>query len=314
MPETHSHSSPANAEPLHYVIVDQSFDADQAARDAANERLTAELNEGGRFKRLIGSIWKGGAFKEYYKTRYKREALGEIERSENILLYRADEQQATRAKQVTIDRFQLENEDAIHTEAGEHRQDIPEVEPFASSIKELVRKSIEEGWSNEQLLQERTRVLNVYGDVHGDTAVGKGRLRADNILQIADAVKGAIDHGESIESVIANMRITVGESRSGVRTEARYNKVERIADKLASSRIGSLVGPELVVSAVTLAACVAGMGSKSVVGAATKAIVPGVAAGLWAGLRENKRMKDDRTQHSREMAQGQEIRDDSERR
>lgn len=44
------------------VLVDMSEDA----RDAADKRLTEELQQGGRFRRFLGSVWKGGMANAYY--------------------------------------------------------------------------------------------------------------------------------------------------------------------------------------------------------------------------------------------------------
>lgn len=299
---------------LQYVAIDQSFDAQQAARDAANDRLTQELNEGGRMSRLVKSIWKGGAFKEYYELKYTRDAQAQIESSGNTLHYQTDEEQSARARMATIDRFLHQNDEMIHTEAGESREEVAAEVDLAREMKDLIRRNIEGQLSEAAMLEERTRLINVYQETHGTDSAQKGKVRIDNMVEITAAVRGAIDHGESLESVLENMKITLGESRSGVRTEARYNRVERIADKVAKTKIGSLVGPETVVTVATLAASLLRYGSHSVIGAATKSFIPGIAGGLWAGLRENKRMKDDRTQHAREMAQGKEVVEGSKRR
>lgn len=308
-----SASNPDSA-PLHYVAVDQSFDAEQAARDAANERLTSELHEGSRVKRLAKSIWKGSAFKEYYELKYTREAKSEIEAAGSTLYFQADESQRQRARLATIDRFLNENEEMIHTESGESREELAGESDIVSETKELIRRNVEGDLNDEALLEERTRLLDAYQEVHGDAMTGKGIVRVDNILEISAAVRGAIDHGESINSVLSNMKMSLGESRSGVRTEAHYNRAERVADKLAKTKVGSLVGPETLVTVATVAASVLRYGGHSAVGAATKMIVPGVSAGLWAGLRENKRTKDERAQHAREMAQGRAIESNSKRR
>lgn len=299
---------------LHYVTVDQSFDSRQAARDAANDRLTQELNEGGRAKRFFKSIWKGGALKEYTLLKYERQAQAHIEHAGDVLLFQAPEEQRARAKMATIERFLHDDEAMIHRDANEERAEVAGDSDLAKEVKKLIRQNVEGTLSDDAMLEERTRLLNAYHETKGSGAIGEGRMRVDNMLEITAAVKGAIDHGESLDSVIANMKISMGEARSGVRTEAKYGRVEKIADKLSRSKFGSLVGPELVASATTVAASIARFGSHSVVGALAHTLVPGVASGLWAGLRENKRMKDDRVQHARDMAVGKEITGDSERR
>jgi len=314
--ETLSRTHDTAAEPtrLHLVSVDQSYDAHQAARDAANERLTEELNEGGRFKRMLKSVWKGGALREYYHHKYTREAQANIQATGNVLLYQASTEQSQRAKWATIDRFLNENKEVIHETAGESREEVGSDAELNQEVKELIRRNVEGDLSDEAMVEEKSRLLAAYHEARGNQAFARGAVQVDNMVEIAAAVKGAVAHGESLDTVLRNMKITAGEARSGVRTEARYNKVEKIADKLSRSRFGSLVGPEVVATATTLAASILRYGSHSVVGAATKTILPGVAAGAWAGLRENKRMKDERAQHLRERAQGKEIQAGSKRR
>lgn len=299
---------------LHYVAIDQSYDAQQAAKDAAQERLTNELNEGGVMRRMLKSIWKGGAFKEYYEQKYTREALHEIEDSGNVLHFQADEQGSQRAKLATVDRYLFESDELLHAEAGERRETIDDDNELSQEIKELIRRNVEGDLSDEAMLEERTRLLSAYQEANGSDMAKRGLVRVDNLIEVANAVKGAVEHGESLDAVMQNMRISLGESRSGVRTEAHYSRYERIADKLAQTKVGSLVTPETLITAVTLAGSIARLGGRSAVGAATKTIAPGIAGGLWAALRENKRMKQDRQQHARERAQGKEYEAGSKRR
>lgn len=306
------HDATPDSSPIHYVTIDQSHDALATARDVANERLTAELAEGSRMSRLVKNIWKGSAFKEYYQHKYTQQALRDIKQTDNILVSQASDDRSSNAKLATVNRFLQEGDDFIHEEAGEKRSELATDDELGRELKELIRKNIEGTLSDKNLLEERTRLLLAYRDTRSD--IGDSVIRSDNILEVASAVRGAIEHGESIERVLDGMKISVGESRSGVRTEAQYNRVERIADKIGKTKAGSLIGPETVVTAATIAASVLRMGSHSVVSAATLSVAPGVAAGVWAGMRENKRMKDDRMQHSREMAQGKDFDDTSERR
>lgn len=300
-------------EAMKIVVVDQSHDAFDAARDRADERLDQELGEGGRFRRFAQGIWKGNIAKEYYRQKYTRQEVAEQQEAQDIFVNSPD---ATRADALesTIQRFQLDAEEVIHGDAGESREVHDESSDIANGLKDIVRQYCEGVLDDSSLHEERTRFLQEYRQAHGDESIGRGIVTTDNILSIAQAVKGSVEHGESLDAAIGKIEVITGEARNGVRTEARYNAVDKIIDTVSKSKFGSLVGPEVIVGSVTLAASIAKWGSHSVVGAVTRTILPGVAAGAWAGLRENKRFKDERSQHMRESAKGYEFEDDAKRR
>lgn len=299
-------SPPAESQPtrIDVAFVDQSYDAKQAARDEADRRLTEELNQGGGFKRLVNGIWKGNMAKDYYRLKYARQAEADISQVNNVLAFEADEDRSNQSRQATVDRFTSQYEETIHTEAGERRETLDSELELTQEIKQLIRDSIEQNLSEDAIIERRTRILMAYRDAHGNDLLGAGIATADNLLAVRAATLGAIENGETLDDLIDNMRVMVGESRSGVRTESHYNMVDRAIEKLNRTKIGSLVGPEVVATATTLAASLLRFGSQKVISAAAMTIAPGVGAGVWAGLRENKRVKDERAQHSREMAQG----------
>lgn len=300
---------------LALVLVDQSQDAQDFSRDQADVRLTNELHEGGRFRRFVKGIWKGNIAKDYYRQKYIQEARSEIEANQDILTHHdVTAEQRGRAMTATIQRFQSEYDESIHTAAGERRAELGTDSDIANGLKNLIRQYAEGNLGDEALLEERTRVIEAYREANGDELLGPGKVRIDNILTIAQSVKGAVEHGESLDRVMNSMKVIAGEARSGVRTEARYSKVDRVIEKLNRSKIGSLVGPEIIAASVTTAASLLRLGSHKVVGALAMTVAPGISAGLFAGLRENKRVKDERTQHAREMAMGNQFEEGAKRR
>lgn len=302
-----------HGEPLKVVLVDQSQDAQDEARDLADARLDKELSEGGKAKKFLNGIWKGNIAKDYYRQRYVTEALGSIQSASDVFVdISADKR--TQALEATIERFSTEYDELIHTDAGERREIRAEDDQLARGIKHLIREFAQGRLNPATLQEERTRLLNEYRKEHGEESLGKGIVTADNLLAIAQTVVGAVEHGESLDDTLAQMQVITGEARNGARTEARYNTVDKIVDKLAKNKIGSLVTPGTLATGVAAAAAIARAGSHSVVGAATKTLLPGAAAGLWAGLRENRRMKDERAQHAREMATGGEVSEHDKRR
>ena len=118
------------------------------------------------------------------------------------------------------------------------------------------------------------------------------------MLEIARQVRSAVDHGESLDRVMGSFRIVSGEARTGVRTAAKYDKVEKTIDRLHESKIGSMVPHEALVAGVSIVASLARFGSEKVAYAAASTISIGVGAGILSSLREKKRIKDERVQHS----------------
>ncbi|MFY9228415.1 MAG: hypothetical protein WAO28_03800 [Candidatus Microsaccharimonas sp.] len=302
--------STETTEPLKLVLVDQSRDAMDAARDRADARLSEELEQGGRFKRILNSIWKGNIAREFYRQSYTRQARESIEESQNVLMHEQGITQAdrTRAMELTFERFMNEHDEVIHEDAGERREVHEQDSEVSTGFKQLLRRYASGELNDVTLREEQTRFMQAYRETHGEDAFGEGLVTTTNMMQVAQAVRGAVEHGESLDHVLANMQVITGEARNNARTEARYNMVDKAIDKISKTRLGSLLGPEAVTAIATTAATVAGWGSRSVTGAVLKTVAPGVGAGVWAGIRENKRVKDERGQHSREMAQGKEFR------
>jgi hypothetical protein len=299
---------------LRVALIDESYDGAQAARAEAVRRRTERLNEGGKFSHFVKGIWDNVAG-DYYQLRDTRAAQKQIEEADDVNLFAMESREKSdRSRLATVNRFTSDYEETIHVEAGESREIQAPGTELATEIKELIRESVKGDRSDAWMAEERTRILNVYYETHGAEAIGEGKVTVDNLLAIRDATLGAIENGESLDRVLANMTVSMGEARSGVRTEANYTMVDKVIERVNNTTVGSLMGPEVVATAATVAASLLRFGSRKVVGAALLTVTPGAAAGLWAGLRENKRVKDERVQHSRDMAEGKEFEPGSKRR
>lgn len=311
MPEQPTTSlQPEPVDPRQYdlVLIDQSKDARDAARNEADARLIQELNEGGRFRRMAKSIWKGNIAKDYYRHKYQQQAEQRIVATQDILVHESTSQEhRDSAMYATIQRFQSEYDEMVHQDAGESKQELGQDTELAHSLKSVIRQYADGRLDDAALREERARVLQAYSDENGQELKGDGLVQIDNMLEIAQSVKGAVAHGESLDAILSGMRVVSAESRTGVRSTVEYTKIDRVVEKISNSKIGLLLGSEAAIAAVTIAASVARFGSKRAIGAAAMTIAPGIGAGILAGARENKRVKDDRAQHSREVAQGKTI-------
>lgn len=307
----------SNPTRLTFTTVDQTVDARHAALDEADRRLDRELNDGdrGRFKRIKDLVWKGNIAKDYYRQKYAVEAERRIRETGDIYIHEEGDAGVRRSAQLaTVERFQSEYEETLHDLAGERRNDIKDPE-LADAIKALIRRNVspnpgEEPLSDDNLREECTRILDIYAEANqgeNQGVLGEGAVRVNNMVELAQAVKGAVEHGESLAAVLDNMRFVTGEARSGVRTDNRLNMLDRTVENLTKSRIGLLVGPETITAATTLTYSALKWSGNTLAGAALKTIAPFVGAGVLAGIRENMRVKNERAQNSREAAQGKDT-------
>ena len=307
-----------NDKPLTIAVVDQTHDVEAAAKDYAEARLREEseaAREAGRIKGFLHRIWRGenGIATKYFFNKYVEEAKHRAEEEGLTVLYTDSVELRNAAMGATIARFTSEYDESIHEVAGERRQELAEDSPFGLAVKKLIENYVEgdsKDWSEEAFREAQSRIvrqLDQYGD--GDDLIGEGKVRIDNIWQIAQAVKESVNHGESLDNVLQGMKIYTGESRSGVRTEAHQSKIDKTIERLQKSKIGSLVGPETISLGAAIATGIFRVGRGSLARAAGVTGVPGLLGGVFAGMRENKRLKEERAIHAREVAQGQEFED-----
>lgn len=307
-----------NDKPLTIAVVDQTHDVEAAAKDYAEARLRGEseaAREAGRIKGFLHRIWRGenGIATKYFFNKYVEEAKQRAEEEGLTALYTDSVELRNAAMGATIARFTSEYDESIHEVAGERRQELAEDSPFGLAVKKLIENYVEgdsKDWSEEAFREAQSRIvrqLDQYGD--GDDLIGEGKVRIDNIWQIAQAVKESVNHGESLDNVLQGMKIYTGESRSGVRTEAHQSKIDKTIERLQKSKIGSLVGPETISLGAAIATGIFRVGRGSLMRAAGVTGMPGLLGGVFAGMRENKRLKEERAIHAREVAQGQEFED-----
>lgn len=307
-----------NDKPLTIAVVDQTHDVEAAAKDYAEARLRGKseaAREAGRIKGFLHRIWRGenGIATKYFFNKYVEEAKQRAEEEGLTALYTDSVELRNAAMGATIARFTSEYDESIHEVAGERRQELAEDSPFGLAVKKLIENYVEgdsEDWSEEAFREAQSRIvrqLDQYGD--GDDLIGEGKVRIDNIWQIAQAVKESVNHGESLDNVLQGMKIYTGESRSGVRTEAHQSKIDKTIERLQKSKIGSLVGPETISLGAAIATGIFRVGRGSLMRAAGVTGIPGLLGGVFAGMRENKRLKEERAIHAREVAQGQEFED-----
>lgn len=319
------------------MLIDTSVDLRATSVDIANKRLTAELAEingidpsSGRFKkfihmisprRIVRNIWKGtGPFKDYHREKYAREIEDELRVAGNFTGDGLSPDQLAEARRSLFDRFGLDYEEAIHTEAGERRGTLRHDSTFVSTSKELIRQYVEqEDFTREALEESINRTIAELASTQEQRFARTELMKVSNLMEIADSVKGMVEHGLSIDRILSEMQFIEGEARTGVRTEIGQTSVGQMFEKIGKSRMRLLqrLTPEAALAISTVAASVSGRVGISVarnagVASATGTVLapfalilaPGVIGGALAGAREWRQVGQDRTQHAREMAKG----------
>ncbi|MDR2063709.1 MAG: hypothetical protein LBQ02_02880 [Candidatus Nomurabacteria bacterium] len=316
-----------NPEQLRVAMIDQSHDARESARDFADYRLNKELGDAKGVRGFLKKIWKGNYAKEYYRSKYAREALEDIKHQQNIYAKQGEEGEASRARLATIQRFQSEYEEMIHE--GENKEELGQDAPAVVAIKEAIKTYAETDnveTAKANLEEAKKRILKDYYamDIDEITSNETGQswrerrerskahgeagdmVMVDNLTAIAEQARLAVDHGFAIENVMNGMKVINGESRSGVRSEAKLSKVDKVIEKLQEKSRG-LVNPTTIALGASAVACALKFAERGVIGKAASVIVPGVSAALFAGLNEKVKLKEERAQHMREMAQGKKM-------
>ncbi len=294
------------------VIVDVSSGVEEAARDVADARMTASKKETSGVKGFLKKIWKHNLAHEFYRQREIQKAREGIHSQKNIFAGQDRNRMAhAAAMDSIIDRFSSEYDETIHEEAGEHRETLEDGNERNGRIKEQIQDAIRayaRGDLDDLSFQEEKN--RIFSTLSGITAENlQNRLQyVDNLLEIAKEARAAVEHGQGIDDLDLDLDVVVGEARTGVRTEAQFSTVDRLVDKVLSTRVGRFLNETTVATAVSLAYSAGAKISQSV--ARSKAVAWGtfgasaVFAGGIAGLRESRRLEEERRQHARESAQG----------
>lgn len=297
------------------AIVDTSEALEDQARDIAEERLTASKEDLKGVKGLFSKIWKHNLFREYYRQKEIALAKAEIEESGNLYVgENADQTAHDEAMNFIVDRFVKEYEETIHTEAGEERKIVgdesAEDRHLNIAVRALVREFASGRIDEDVFKEERNRIIADATGLEGKELKNTVR-HTDNLLEVARQSRMAVEHGASLDDIDKEIEVVIGKAKVGVRTESKYNTVDRIAAKIQSSKIGQYLNETTIASGVAIAyAVTAGLSQRL---ARSRALAWGtfgasaLVGGAVAGARESVKVEDERRQHSRERAKGKEM-------
>lgn len=317
----------ADSDPLRVVLASLDQNVDAFAREAAHEKL-AKKHEGGFWKRMAKSAWQSMT-REYKLVEATEEARAEIHENENLLHHHGKSD--AKWREAVVNRYGSEYaEHLIHEgesfkvlNAEEAAKD-PKAERIFNDIQELMRKVARGEVADDaslEMMEERMAEAWKEDEVSQEF-IGEGRLLAKNIgakaRQLEAMINSAeglsdVERAELLEEQLAKLEIATGEARVGSRTEIDSTLSERLGEKLRNvpfvsegriAAVTSAVGNETTVAAMVTGALFAG---KRAFSAAGRIIGPGIAAGIIAGVRERRALKDERNLMQRRADAGLEV-------
>ena len=319
-----------DAEPLRIVLANLESNVDPLSREAAHNELAKNDDaESPRWRRFVKSVWHTMT-REYQVVKQTNEKRDEILKSGNLFHHHGKSDELQRA--AVVKRYSSEYGDKlIHEEAGEtfvklgaeEAKNDPAVAEIRSDILKLVEDFAKGDLDEESFEPAQDRMFEKWKE--GGIAqqyIGEGKFLAHNLLAMARQAKAAYDAREGLENVdrdaelaamLEKAEIITGEAKVGSNVEIGATLSERLAEKMRGkkwvnegrlARVTSFFDNE-----VFIAAAMSGVmyGGKRIFGAAAAAILPGLGAGIVAGLRERRALIDERALLARRLDAGQEI-------
>ncbi|MFT5359812.1 MAG: hypothetical protein ACI88L_000275 [Candidatus Paceibacteria bacterium] len=286
------------------------------ARDAGQAELTREKEavRGWSPRKIWNRVVTHNLLREYNEFKAISRIKKEIIESENIYNEESEEKEHHEMAMTAItERFLSEYEGVIREDSGEKKKTLEDSEEGAEEIKTGIKKLVLDYASgainDEAYAEERTKLLSKITGASKDT-VGDGVMYADNLKEMVQQVKQAMDHGISIEKIdqYLDPSVVIGKAESGVKTEARTNKLQNLTEKIHKTLPGALVG-----NGTFIAAAVFGVDALVSKATQTSARILGKSVGFFGGAavaggiaayKENRRIKKERSQHSRDRAKG----------
>ncbi|MDD5489619.1 MAG: hypothetical protein PHP25_02990 [Candidatus Moranbacteria bacterium] len=305
-------------EKIKVAIVDVTSKAENEARDLAESRMTADKEELKGFKGLCKKIWKHNLARGWYTRREYDKARENIVSRQNLFAGEGGGKQEHEEVMKSItDRFISEYQESVHAEAGEQKEKLgdSEIEREIKSeiervVKEYALQDLSQKNSRENFENEKNAILSGIKGAKRDV-VGKGSLFADNLFEVVKQVQRSLEQGKKFEDLDLDFEVVVGRAKDRVRTEAQYNAVDRIVEKITHSKYGCLVNEAVLASSLSVVYCGGGKILQTLTRSrllawatfgATAVFGSGVAA-----LRESQMFEEDRKRHLRDIAQGKKF-------
>lgn len=298
-------------------IVDISKIAEAQARDIADNRMTETKEDRSKnwLVRTGKRIWKHNLAQEWYRQREIEKARKEISESDNLYVGESNDtniKDYEKAKLAIVERFTSEyEEEMLKQEEKDSKKSVTD-EKAKLAIKNLIKEFAKDPTMSEAAFkEEQKRILHESNPEY----VEKGKMYADNLLDIAREIKNSISHGEKLSELDFDVEITLGQARESLNTEAKHNSFEKIVEKTQNSKLGKYLfnEPAAVLIAAGLYSAGNFLGMKMLRSKIVQLGTFGATALLAGGVssaKEAARLNRERSQHMRESAKGMEFKED----
>ena len=301
------------------VIVNIDDIAEAEAHKVADANMTESKESLKGAKGLLKKIWKHTFFDEYYRQKEINKAHENIKNTGNIYSGRVKENSNDaheNAMHAITERFTSEYEGTLSK--GEEKKIIDSKDPETLRVKNDINKLIIDyakgSLDDEALKNEKNRIL---GGLNKENQKG-GNTYTDNLFEIAKNARIAIEHGANIKELGLDTDFILGKAKSSLKTEAHFNNVDKVVDKMKQSKIGRFISPAALNTSVGLAYSLSvGLGTKALRSKAASYGTFGAAvavSSVFTGINESQRLARERAQHNIEMAEGGEFEEGSKKR
>ena len=311
--------------PLIVGLVNQDADMRNKARFYGENRLGEELNAHRGIRKILDNIWKGGIARSYYRQKYYNEARHDILEAQSLVL-EANDKERNRYNRDISKTFISDAEGIIDTSRGDSRESLLARHPeIHSRVQDIVSRYADGTITDiEDAKRQFSEVIanleehgRKYGEGHlsssnlSDVAIA-ARQRYEDMMTVAEAMNGRLEHDDAMARVMAGFDVIYGQRQMDC-LMPKYNRVDKLIDKLESSKIGAAVSPETIALAAGAAACVGEMFGKRLTSSMLMTI-PGLSGAIYAGARAGKDFEQERTRAMYDVRYGREYDPEQKRR
>jgi len=276
-----------------------------AAKDLNAEgkpKLLAKLRHA-----VVARFWKGKVMRNYYEYKYRKELKEQYSKDFTHTLGAETDgspMSSAETEQALIWRM-TQDSDFFTKTLGEKREQLsPDSEAY-KRMYQAVKTFVENG--DEAAFTEESRRIN--HDLMGN----EGAPVLDNYLTSAIYIKGLVDHDRSFEDVMKGFKMYRGISAEGVNSGHHEQAIDKLVAKFerrnADNKLSKLswIPPEWVAGAAGIASWLGGAIARNRAVQAFSFGGSAALAGAMAGAKESERVKIDRADLARRLAEGGKV-------
>ncbi len=281
---------------------------EKRAQDLAAERMTAEKDSLKGLSGYFKKIWKHNWGADYYRAKEVRKIKNELMSSGSAFSESDTSGSKDREiKESILKRFLMDAPELIHFDAGESVGGVPpEKKAQAESLlQEAIKNYASSSDPAQAELDFKAERDRIYSEIFKNKDGSFNAINvADNVFEFAKEIRGQVEHGKALSDLDLDFELTLGNAKTGVRTEEHYSWVDKRVKELSSTWVGRFFNETTIAAGVSTALILTkigtGKGARAAMGLAGGVVL---ASGI-AGVRENQAIKRDRAEHSRAMASG----------